>query len=74
MERDARYLGLRETAKHYLMRGYALIRRVLVELDRRYRLDGGIFYLTPEELPRPARGRGLAAVIAERQRRRVACC
>ena len=34
------YLGLRETAKHYLMRGYALIRRVLLELDRRYRLAG----------------------------------
>ena len=32
------YLGLRETAKHYLMRGYALIRRILLELDRRYRL------------------------------------
>src|SRR5262249_15149101 len=26
------YLGLRETAKHYLMYGYALIRRALVEL------------------------------------------
>jgi pyruvate,water dikinase len=45
-----RYLGLREAAKHHLLRGYALIRRALVELDRRHRLDGGIFYLVPEEL------------------------
>ena len=28
------YLGLRETAKHYFMKGYALIRRILIELDR----------------------------------------
>ena len=52
------YLGLRETGKHYLMRGYALIRRILVELDRRFKLEGGIFFLTPEELPRLARRRG----------------
>jgi pyruvate,water dikinase len=45
------FLGLRETAKHYLMRGYALIRRVLVELDRRHGLQGGLFFLLPEELP-----------------------
>src|SRR5262249_2600718 len=45
------HLALRETGKHHLMRGYALIRRILVELDRRCRLDGGIFFLTLEELP-----------------------
>src|SRR4029077_10292694 len=45
------YLAMRETAKHYLMQGYALIRRILVELDRRFNLDGGIFFLTPNELP-----------------------
>jgi pyruvate,water dikinase len=64
------YLGLRETAKHYLMKGYALIRRVLVELDRRYRLDGGIFFLLPEELPRLVAGEDLSQLIAERRRRR----
>jgi pyruvate,water dikinase len=64
------YLGLRETGKHYLMKGYAQIRRILVELDRRHNLNGGIFYLTPEELPRPTAGEDLAAVIAERRRRR----
>ena len=32
------------------MLGYELIRKGLLELDRRYQLDGGIFYLTPDEL------------------------
>jgi pyruvate,water dikinase len=64
------YLSLRETGKHYLMKGYALIRRVLVELDRRHRLSGGIFFLTPEELPPFAEGEDLSKRIDERRRRR----
>jgi pyruvate,water dikinase len=64
------YLALREAGKHHLMKGYALIRRVLVELDRRHALDGGIFFLTPEELPRLAAGEDLSTVIADRRRRR----
>src|SRR5262249_764195 len=63
--------ALRETAKHYLMKGYALIRRILVELDRRYELGGGIFYLVPEELPRLVSGEDLSARIAERRQRRA---
>jgi pyruvate,water dikinase len=65
------YLALRETSKHYLMKGYALIRRILLELDRRHNLQGGIFYLKPEELPRLAKGEEFKAVIAERQKRRA---
>jgi len=65
------YLSLRETAKHYFMRGYALIRRALVELDKRHRLQGGIFYLTPDELPGLTAGQDLTKVIAERRRRRM---
>jgi pyruvate,water dikinase len=65
------YLGLRETGKHHLMRGYALIRRLLLALDARHSLDGGIFYLTPEELPALAAGREFAGVIAERRQRRA---
>jgi pyruvate,water dikinase len=65
------WLGLRETAKHHLMRGYALIRRILVELDRRYHLDGGVFYLVPEELPRLLAGEDFSKQIAERRRRRA---
>src|SRR5262249_38058465 len=47
VERLRTYLGLREAAKHYLLMGYAVIRRALVELDRRYGLNGGVFFLTP---------------------------
>jgi pyruvate,water dikinase len=69
-----RYLALRESAKHHLLRGYALIRRALVELDRRHRLDGGIFFLTPSELPDLGRGeevrRDLLDRIAQRRHRR----
>jgi pyruvate,water dikinase len=64
------YLSLRETAKHYFMRGYALIRRALVELDKRCHLQGGIFYLTPEELPALASGQDMTQLIAQRRRRR----
>lgn len=45
------YLGLREAAKHHLLLGYAVIRRALVELDRRFGLNGGIFFLTPADFP-----------------------
>jgi pyruvate,water dikinase len=65
------HLGLRETAKHYLMYGYALIRRALVELDRRGKLNGGVFYLTPEELPRLVKGEDVAGIIAKRKQRRL---
>ncbi len=53
------------------MRGYALIRRALVELDKRHRLQGGIFFLTPEELPALAAGEDVTQLIAERRRRRA---
>lgn len=65
------YLGLREAGKHYLLLGYAQMRRALVELDRRYHLDGGLFYLTPEELPALLAGSDLSSRIAERRRRRT---
>jgi phosphohistidine swiveling domain-containing protein len=65
------YLGLRETAKHSLMRGYAQIRRILVELDHCFHLGGGIFFLTPDDLPRLLRGEDLSAEIARRRRRRA---
>jgi len=70
VDRLQTYMGLRETAKHYLMRGYALIRQSLVELDRRFRLGGGVFFLTPEELPQLIQGLNLTATIEERRKRR----
>jgi pyruvate,water dikinase len=63
-------LGLRETAKHHLMRGYAILRRILLELDLRHRLDGGIYFLTLDELPELIAGRDFSKTIAQRRRER----
>jgi pyruvate,water dikinase len=63
-------LALREAGKHQLLRGYALIRRALVELDRRFQLHGGIFFLTLDELPRLLKGEIFADQIAQRRKRR----
>ena len=65
-----RYMPFRETAKFYLMLGYEQIRRALVELDTRYELDGGIFYLEPDELERLIGGDAFGNVIATRRTER----
>jgi pyruvate,water dikinase len=70
VDRLQTYLGLRETAKHHLMRGYALIRQTLLELDRRFKLNGGIFYLERAELNDLIQGKELTALIAQRKKRR----
>jgi phosphohistidine swiveling domain-containing protein len=64
------YLGLREAGKHYLLLGYAVTRRALVELDTRFGLRGGVFYLLPTELDELLAGKEMAARIAERKKRR----
>ena len=64
------YCGLRETSKHYLMMGYALIRRLLLEIGRRCDISDGVFYLVPEELPKLIAGDKLQATIKERRQRR----
>ncbi len=76
VERELRvlhqFLGLREAGKHHLLRGYALIRRALLELDARWQLDGGIFHLTHAEAI--AHGKtpiaNIRELIAERRARR----
>lgn len=65
-----RYMPFRETAKFYLMLGYEQIRRALLELDNRYELDGGIFYLVPDELQRLIDGEVFDEVIAARRTER----
>lgn len=60
------YLGLRESAKHYLLMGYAVVRRALVELDRRFLSDGRIFYLLPSELPELIAGKKFDSLIKQR--------
>ncbi|RKU37747.1 hypothetical protein C6496_08855 [Candidatus Poribacteria bacterium] len=65
-----RYMPFRETAKFYLMLGYEQMRRVLLELDCRYGLDGGIFYLVPDELQHLIDGKAFGDVIARRKMER----
>jgi len=65
-----RYMPFRETAKFYLMLGYEQIRRALVELDSRYNLNGGIFYLLPDELDQLIKGEEFGDVIAKRREER----
>ena len=52
------------------MLGYEQIRRALLELDSRYELDGGIFYLVPDELERLIDGDDFGDVIAARKTKR----
>jgi pyruvate,water dikinase len=78
VERELRLLhqllGLREAGKHHMLKGYELMRRALVELDRRFELDGGLFYLKCEEIVPLVRGErrppDMKSIIAERMRRR----
>ena len=65
-----RYMPFRETAKFYLMLGYEQVRRALLELDRRYQLNGGIFYLVPDELRQLINGEVFGDVIATRKTQR----
>ncbi|MGL4552781.1 MAG: PEP-utilizing enzyme, partial [Gemmataceae bacterium] len=58
-------------AKNDLMRGVARMRRLLVELDRRRALGGGVFFLTPDELPRLLAGEDFGPLVAKRRRRRA---
>jgi phosphohistidine swiveling domain-containing protein len=72
VERLRTYLGLREAGKNYLLLGYAVIRRALVELDRRFGLNGGIFYLTPGDFQDLLAGKDLSGPVAVARKRRQA--
>jgi len=61
---DHEWLRLRELGRHWLMFGWAEIRRTLLALDRTLELEGNIFWLTPAELVTPDRD-----LIAQRRRR-----
>lgn len=64
------FLRLRESAKHYLLLGYRVIRETLLECDRRLKLNGGIFFLSPDELPRLVAGETFDAIITARRKER----
>lgn len=66
------HLGLREAAKHYLLMGFAVLRRLLLELDRRFNLNGGVFFLLPNELADLIAGKDMTPTIAGRKKRRQA--
>ncbi|QJW97383.1 PEP/pyruvate-binding domain-containing protein [Frigoriglobus tundricola] len=70
VQRLRTYLGLREAGKHYLLLGYAVVRRALVELDRRFGLNGGIFFLAPADLPDLIAGKDLSAKITAARKKR----
>jgi pyruvate,water dikinase len=70
VDRLRTYLGLREAAKHYLLMGYAVIRRALVELDRQFHLKGGIFFLTLADLRELLERKNLSAKITIARKRR----
>ncbi len=55
VDRARRFQVLKEEAKHHCLRQLAQLRRVLVELDGRFGLDGGIFQLHVDEVPGLAR-------------------
>lgn len=71
LQRARRFTALRETSKHFLMLGYEVLRLLLLELDRRAGLHGGLFYLYPAELGELAGGPDLRPRIAERRKRRA---
>jgi rifampicin phosphotransferase len=62
------WVTLRETAKHYFMLGYAVIRRLLCQLDHCCDLDGGIFYLTIDEIQSMPQKELLDQLIPARRR------
>jgi phosphohistidine swiveling domain-containing protein len=69
VDRARRFQVLKEEAKHHCLRQLAQLRRILVELDQRLNLDGGIFHLHIAELPDMAnavRAKKLRVLIATR--------
>ena len=65
-------ISLREVAKDTFMLGFALIRRCLLELDRRYNLQNGIFELTIIELSQLDLQFDWLKKINDRRARRIA--
>ncbi len=75
VERARRFQALKEEAKHHCLREVAVIRQILLELDRRFSLGGGIFHLALEEVLRLRENAFLRTArqrIAERRSRDVA--
>ncbi len=70
VQRARRFQALKEEAKHQSLRQIALLRRILLALDRRFGLANGIFHLTFAEIAAVSDGEALArtrALIAQRR-------
>ncbi|MDH3599777.1 MAG: PEP-utilizing enzyme [Candidatus Tectomicrobia bacterium] len=50
IERARRFQTLKEEAKHYCLHDYTLLRQLLLEIDHRLELNGGIFTLETREV------------------------
>jgi len=71
VERAREFQALKEEAKHHCLRELALLRRVLLEIDRRLGLEGAIFNVEIDEIVelKTAAGRqSLATRMEERQK------
>jgi phosphohistidine swiveling domain-containing protein len=68
-----RFQALKEDARHHCLRELALLRRILLVLDRRLELDGFCFFLTFDELLglRSQSADAMREVASERQRERA---
>lgn len=64
-------IGLRELGKHTLMRGYALLRRIALEIDKKANLSGGVFFLTRQELSRLDSENFLLKIVQRKARRAI---
>lgn len=73
-ERASQFQGLKEEAKHHCLREFALLRRLLLEIDIRLELEGNIFYLTLEEIENIEAGESVAPLLklaTERKSREI---
>jgi pyruvate,water dikinase len=63
--------SLSDTLFHSWMYGWAELRRMLLALDRRLRLDGAVFWMTPSELAAAWQGGVSRDALDERRRRHL---
>lgn len=68
--RAQRYVTLKEDAKHESLREVALLRRLLLEIDRRYGLGGSVWYLGLDEMG-TLTAKGWADVLVTLEERRA---
>jgi pyruvate,water dikinase len=64
------FVPLRDYAKHFLMFGFAHLRRCLLEVDRRLQGKGDVFYLTPSEIASRTPVNDLLTIANSRRQRR----